>query len=265
MISELPEEQQLTAGRLTKNSIWSVLGWAAIFGLSFISTPILVRMLGKDNYGLMTLLYTVLTPLGVLDFGVSEATVKYVSESLGRGDLHQVEKYISSTMVFNLGIGLLGLTTIALLADLLSTRVFNIPPDSQATARMCWYLIGASWFFMQTRQTFIGAVSAAQRYDILNIGNFLFQGIYILAGLSVLFLRGNLLTSSGPRHLLVSLRFLHGSWRLAAFIRVYASFPRFEKEAFRRTFGYGFWQMLNNLGGILSNQTQRWILASCSQ
>jgi O-antigen/teichoic acid export membrane protein len=36
--------------------------------------------------------------------------------------------------------------------------------------------------------------------------------------------------------------------------------PSLDRQAFSRTFGYGMWQMLNYLGGILSGQSQKWLL-----
>jgi O-antigen/teichoic acid export membrane protein/SAM-dependent methyltransferase len=149
---------------------------------------------------------------------------------------------------------------IALLAGFLVTSVFNIPTDNQALARQCLYWIGITWCVTQIRQTFIGAVTALQRYEILNAGTMFSQTVTVMAGLGVLFLGGNLLDLVRAQAMVATLMGL-GWLSVAHRLLPGVSFtPRIDPVSFRRTFGFGFWQMLNNVGGILAHQSQRWLL-----
>lgn len=246
--------------RMAGNSLWSLVGWGGAFLLGFVIAPIQIRLLGETHYGLMALLSSIIAPMILLDFGMGEATVKYVAESIGTGDYRRVEKYIRNTLAFNIGVGILGMLAICLLANVLATRVFNIPPESQALARKCLYWMGATWLINQTRQTFIGAITAQQRYDLINIGTLLAQALTSLAGVGVLVLGGGLLEFTQAQAIagaLAGVGWLITARRLFPALRF---IPMIDRSVFRHTFGYGFWSMLDYLGNIIAKQSQRWLL-----
>jgi len=246
--------------RMAGNSLWSLVGWGGALLLGFVISPIQIRLLGETHYGLMALLSSIIAPMILFDFGMGEATVKYVAESIGAGDYHRVEKYIRNTFAFNMGVGILGAFVIGLLANVLATRVFNIPPESQALARKCLYWLGATWLINQARQTFIGAITAQQRYDLINIGNLLSQALIVLAGVGVLALGGGLLEFTQAQAIagaLTGVGWLITARRLFPALRFV---PKIDRGVFRQTFGYGLWSMLTNLGNILAGQSQRWLL-----
>lgn len=246
--------------KLVRNSLWNIGGWIATLLISFVTTPIFIYFLGKDQYGLMALLMSISTPLALLNFGIGEATVKYMAENIGKKDYVQTGKYLRSTFLFNLSTGFLGGIVIMLLARLLITSVFNIPSDNQDMARHCLYWIGITWCVMQIRNTFTGAVMALQHYGILNIGNISSHVITVAAGLGVLFWGGNLLDLVRIQAIVTALMGL--GWFIVAkrLLPNINFFPRLDLLSFQKTFGFGFWQMLNNMGGILGHQSERWLL-----
>lgn len=255
--SQLPSFSMV---RMAGNSLWSLIGWGGALVLGFVISPIQIRLLGETHYGLMALLSSIIAPMILLDFGMGEATVKYVAESIGAGDYRRVDKYIRNTLFFNMGVGILGALGIVLLANVLATRVFNIPPESLRLACKCLYWMGATWLINQTRQTFIGAITAKQRYDLINIGNLLSQALTALAGVGVLALGGGLLEFTQAQAIvgaLVGVGWLITARRLFPALRF---IPTIDRGIFRQTFGYGFWQMLNLFGGIVAGQSQRWLL-----
>jgi len=248
------------AMKLVRNSLWNIGGWIVAILINFITTPIFIYFLGKDEYGLMALLISISTPLALLNLGIGEATVKYMAENIGKKDYVQTGRYLRSTFLFNLSIGFLGGIVIILLARFLITSVFNIPSDNQGMARLCLYWIGITWCVMQIRNTFTGVVMALQHYGILNIGNIITNLITIAAGLGVLFWGGNLLDLIRIQAIVAALMAL-GWLILAQRLFPNISFlPRLDLLSFQKTFGFGFWQMLNNMGGILGHQSERWLL-----
>ena len=249
-----------SAIQVAGNSLWSIAGWFGALLVGFIASPILIQLLGRDQYGLMALLNTIVAPMGLLDFGIGEATVKYVAESIGKKDYVAAGKHVRSTLMFNLSVGILGGVVIVLLADFLVTSVFKIPVQSQDLARHCLFWVALSWCMTQSRQTFMGLVISLQRYKILTAGTLISQSMTTLAGLAALFLGGTLLDLVRAQAIVTVLAGL--SWMLVA-RRLFpnVSFvPSFDKSSFRKTVGFGFWQMLSNVGGLLAQQSQRWLL-----
>ncbi|HEY6881885.1 MAG TPA: oligosaccharide flippase family protein [Polyangiales bacterium] len=248
--------------RVLRNSAWSILGWLSLLLLSLISSPFMVRELGSEFYGLLALLTSVVAPLGLMDLGMGEATIKYVAESLGRQDMRQVEHYLRTMLTMNVAMGLLGWLVLFFLSRVLVERVFHIPTAHQAMARECLVWLGASWCATQVRQTFIGAVSALQRYRALNIGTFLTQALVTGSGLVALLLHADLLRVVQWQSATTVLS-CSAWWLLAAqLFPKLRLIPGMDRAALRSSLGFGAWQNLNNLGGILTHQSQRWLLGS---
>ena len=250
------------SARLAGNSLWSLGGWAATMALSFVATPVTIRQLGAEAYGVLALLITVIAPLGLFDMGMGEATVKYMAESFGRNAPREAEAYLRSTMLFNLIVGLAGAVVIAVLANWIVVSMFNIPTHYHAMARMALYLVGLNWALTQISQTYVGALTALQRYRTISLATLWVQAGTLLVGIVVLLSGGNLL------HLVISQSSCAGvaviGWHFAAQAALpdFSFLPHWNVTAFRRASGMGIWQMVNKIGGLLSFRAQYWLLGA---
>ncbi len=256
----VPEQTLSSAVGVAGNSLWSMGAWCGTLVIAFIASPILIRLLGRDQYGLMALLNTLVTPMGLLDFGISDATVKYVAESLGKGDFVAAQRHARSTLMFNLTIGILGTLAILLLSKLLIVTLFRIPSETQDLAQGCLFWVALNWCLTQARQTFMGLVMSLQRYRILTVGSLISQSATTVAGLGALFLGGTLLDLVRAQAITSALAGL--GWMLVA-RRLFPNFrllPCFDSSSFRKTCRFGFWQTLSNVGALMAQQSQRWLL-----
>lgn len=78
-----------TAGMTTKvvkGSIWTLAGSVLPLGISFISTPFIIRFLGSEAYGVLLLVGLIPTYFSFADFGMGVASTKFASEAYGQGD-----------------------------------------------------------------------------------------------------------------------------------------------------------------------------------
>lgn len=248
--------------QLARNSLWNLAGLAGSLAVNFVSVPILVHRLGNDQFGLLGLVLSMVSPLGLLDFGMSDATVKYVAESIGRNDLKEVERYFRSTLMFNIVVGILGAAAIMALARWLVQDAFHIGSDHQNVAMLALGWVAAMWCFTQVRQTFISLFTAHQRYDVLNIATTSTQIVTVLSGLTALWLGGGLLDVVMAQCFAVAASTVFWIFMARRFFPFIWIAPSIDRRTFRSTMGFGIWQMLNNLGGIVSQQSQRWLLGS---
>jgi len=199
--------------------------------------------------------------MGLLNLGFGQATIKYVAESIGRGDTEEASSYVCTTLLFNLGAGLLGMILIVLSANLLSTKVFKIAVADQQLAQVAFYWVAAGWLVSQVSATYIGVPTALQKYSIVAIGTSLSTSVGIVAGLLAVALGGNLLTLLQARFAWNIVVVVFWAW-IAARLLPGALRPRWHKAAFHRSFNFGIWQTLGNLGGLFANQTDRFVLGA---
>jgi O-antigen/teichoic acid export membrane protein len=242
------------------NSLWNLSAYGAFLVLAIISAPIFIRYLGVARYGLLILLNSILTPMGLLNLGFAEATTKYVAESYGRGDIDEVGRYLRTTLLFNTWVGILGAVVIALIARFLATSVFKISPADQKTAEVALRWIAAGWLVTEVQGTFAAVPAALQRYRLVSVGNTIVQALNIGISMLVLALGGDLLV-------LIAARFC---WSVASTIgwmlldrRLLPGvsfWPHLDPVAFKRSFGYGIWQTVSTFGGTIGDQADKFLL-----
>lgn len=248
--------------RLLKNSAWSLGGWGVTTALSFVAVPITVAQLGADAYGILSLLLTVVAPLGLLDFGMGEATVKHMAESLGRADDRQAESYFRSTMLFNLVVALAGMAALIGGADWMIHAAFNIPEKLAPLAVTVLHLVGVNWAIAQISQTFIGALTARQCYRTIATGLAVSQISTQLVGISVLLAGGNLVHFVAAQTLCWSVALLGWFVAVKRNFRGFRLSPTLDLGAFQQTASMGVWQLINKVGGIFANRAQFWLLGA---
>lgn len=120
-------------------SNWVVLGVHTVIG--FLLTPFIIRHIGRSDYGIWTLVASIVGYYGVLGLGVNSAITPYTARYIGQGDQRALEKFVSTALTFFTGVGLIALVASFTLAGPLA-RFFNIPPDRFASFQHTMWLVG---------------------------------------------------------------------------------------------------------------------------
>jgi O-antigen/teichoic acid export membrane protein len=99
---------------------WNSLSGAGMFftdaSVSLIMTPIIVRELGRRDYGLWELMLSVVGYLGILDLGMAPAVIRHVAHAESKGDAQLLNRVFNTGIVALCGAGIIGASVIAILA-----------------------------------------------------------------------------------------------------------------------------------------------------
>ncbi len=132
-------------GERRKRVLWNTATSYARFGVTlavmFVLTPFLIEKLGKADYGLWTLVFSVLGFFGLLDFGFGTGVVKFVAEAQGRGDVARRNRAVSTLAAVYLALAGLGLVGLAGLSFGFNA-LFAVPPAQQEKALALLWLLG---------------------------------------------------------------------------------------------------------------------------
>lgn len=82
--------------------MWTLFGQITPLALTFITTPILLRLAGAENYGVIALLNVLPQYLYFTDLGMVMASTKFGSEYFSRGDIEGEGRVIRSAALFSL-------------------------------------------------------------------------------------------------------------------------------------------------------------------
>jgi O-antigen/teichoic acid export membrane protein len=131
-----------------------------------VMTPVLIRGLGKDDFGLWVVLTSIAPYATLLDLGLGSATTKYVAEYHGR-DLELTSRTISTSFA-TLGVIAVAIVVLGVPFSFAFPTLFNLEGEdaSSATAAMLIFTIGAA--VSLPARTFDATLMGIQRYDITN-------------------------------------------------------------------------------------------------
>src|SRR5882762_3739817 len=136
---------RLTSGRiLARNAALNLCGELVIILIGMACIPFVVRRLGVDSFGILSIAWVLLGYMSVFDLGLSRATTKFVAEAVGRDENHSVPSLIGTSLSLQVAFGLLGAFCMATLTPLLVERVLNIPSASMLEAKRSLWILAAA-------------------------------------------------------------------------------------------------------------------------
>jgi O-antigen/teichoic acid export membrane protein len=160
----------LTGGRLlARNTLLSIAGEAAPLALGLIAIPILVRELGVDRYGILTLSYLVVGYLSLFDLGLGRAATQQISDAVGAGESERIPAifWTSMLVIFALGIGVA--TILTGMSHWLVYSILKIPGPMRAESVGVFLVLGAVLPFVLSGSCFTGTLASFQRFDLTTV------------------------------------------------------------------------------------------------
>ena len=133
-------------------------------GLSFLVTPLLVRRLGNQDYGIYALVLGLIGYTFNLNFG--RAVTKYIAEYRADGQTEKIRDVISASFLINLIVGLTGVLIIVLSAKWLVVDMFQIEPADQTKTIYALYIAALAIFSLVISQIFNSILQGIYRFDV---------------------------------------------------------------------------------------------------
>ncbi|MBM3312230.1 MAG: hypothetical protein FJY80_12070, partial [Candidatus Aminicenantes bacterium] len=85
---------EFKGARMADATVLNLTGYVAPMVVGFLAIPFLIRWLGVDRFGVLSLIWVLAGYFAVFDLGLGLATTKFVAEALGRGDTKDIAKII---------------------------------------------------------------------------------------------------------------------------------------------------------------------------
>ena len=157
--------------RVAQNAVLSLYSEIWTLLVVFVTMPIVIHALGADAFGLFSLAWVVLGYMAILDFGVSRAATKFISEHLSRGELAPVERIARASVAANLVLGVIGGGIVLALAGWLANRVFHVPVELQTEARTIFRALAMSIPILLVQAVLRAILCSYQRFGWISIFN----------------------------------------------------------------------------------------------
>lgn len=176
------------------NAAWNAFGTLFNIVITFLLAPLLIHRLGVDQWGLLLLVWSLSGVLGVANFGLGEATLRFVSHHHAAGNLTGVNRVIGATLTYYVCVCALITCALWIGAPLVAQWV-KVPAGAAYPLEWLIRLTALLFSIGMIANAFRAVPMALHRYDITNkVGSI--QGatrsiglvLLVLAHLDVLYL-----------------------------------------------------------------------------
>jgi O-antigen/teichoic acid export membrane protein len=253
----------LTGGRLlARNTLWNLLGYGAPMLVAVFCIPILIRGLGKERFGVLTLAWALIGYASLFDLGLGRALTQLVAKKLGAGEEREIPSLAWTSLLLMLLLGFAGTVSMMLISPWLVGRGLNVPAELQRETLQSFRLLGLSLPFVITTAGLRGLLEAHQRFGLISalripMGVFTFAGPLLVLPFSkslvpvvATLVAGR--TIAWALHLLVCLRVLPELGRSIAW----------ERSAAGPLLRSGGWMTVTNVVGPLMTTLDRFVIGA---
>ncbi|MSM41269.1 MAG: oligosaccharide flippase family protein [Geobacter sp.] len=137
--------------------------------VAIYAIPLLIKGLGTDRFGLLSLIWMAIGYFSLFDMGLGRALTQLVARKLGKGQTEEIPLLLRTATVFMILLGVLGALAVAGLSPSLVYNILKIPADLQDESLISLYIVASCIPIVITTAGLRGVLEAYQRFDLLNI------------------------------------------------------------------------------------------------
>src|SRR5262249_26926124 len=169
-MNQSKQHHHLTGGRLlARNTIWNILGLLSPMLVAVVAIPPLVRGLGVDRFGVLSLAWVIIGYFSLFDLGIGRALTKLIADSLSANDESRIPRLVWTSLLLLLLMGCLAGLVCWAISPWLVRRVLGIPQGLQEETLRCFYLLSVSISLVTVTSGLRGILEAYQRFRVLTL------------------------------------------------------------------------------------------------
>ena len=134
--------------------------------VGIMTIPYLIRSLGTDRFGVLTLAWSLIGYFSLFDFGLGRTLTQAVAERLGTGREQDVPVVLWTALTLMIVLGLVGLLAGAMLTPWIVRRVLRIPTSLEAETITAFLILALSVPATITTTGLRGALEAYHRFGV---------------------------------------------------------------------------------------------------
>jgi O-antigen/teichoic acid export membrane protein len=162
-------KSELTANRiLIKNTLWNLIGQTIPLFIALLTIPMLIKELGAERFGILTLAWTLIAYFSLFDFGISRALTQFLAEKLISSDMKEAPSIARTALYLIFLLGLTGGVIMFLISPWLTHDILKVQESMQQEMLFSLYLLAFAIPFIITSAGLCGILAAYQRFDLIN-------------------------------------------------------------------------------------------------
>ncbi len=222
------------------NIFFNLLSQAIILGTAFLTTPYIVNKLGAEAYGVVILIGIFLGYLGLLDFGLSGALTRYLTECTAMGDQERFRRIFWSSLIVYTLISVVGGGLFILITPMLVSSFLKIPPNLHGPAVIAFFIGAGSFMINLLLQLFQAILWAYHRVDLAALIALIMGAVQPIMAVIAIFLGYGLVGVSAATFFTSLSTFILVVWLVTRLHRSWGE-PVWDPKSLKTLFRYGSW------------------------
>ncbi len=245
---------------IAKNTVYNLLGYGIPGLAALVLIPPLVHGLGKERFGILTLIWMVIGYFSFLDLGIGRSLTKVIAEKIGMNKTEEIPIIFWSALLLMLVVSLIvsGISTFFIPTIL--NKYLNISPNFKTETLKIFYAVSLSIPLITTSAGLRGVLEAYQKFYAVNL-------IRVILGISTFLIPLLILIFTKSLFCivisLIFIRFFIWSVYLILNFRVNKkiwSDVHFSFESIKPLLRFGLWISLANIIGPLILYSDRFLI-----
>lgn len=225
--------------------------------VSLLSTRWVLEALGKEDYGIYSLIANIVAMFAFLNVAMAAATQRYLSFAIGEGKEGRVQETFYYSIVMHLIIGVIVFLMLELGGAWLVNHVLDIPPLRLGSARNLLHFVATSSFFTVVAVPYEGMLNAREHMGVISVINIMDSLLKLGTAFYLLHVSNDRLILYGTLLMVVSICTF-----LLKFVYCKIHYPevrfRFQrisdKKLFRQMTSFATWNLIGTGCGVARNQ-----------
>jgi O-antigen/teichoic acid export membrane protein len=160
--------------------------------LALVVTPVLVRRLGTEVYGIYVIAFTLGGSLSILDVGLTPAVVMLLSRAWHVQDRAEMERILGTALTAYFAVGLTLTACVAAAVPWIATSLLHISERLRGDAEAALWISTASFLLSLMFSVFNSVPTALERFDIVVLRTIVVQLLTTAAVIVYVLLGGGL-------------------------------------------------------------------------
>ncbi|MGI0134288.1 MAG: flippase [Candidatus Micrarchaeaceae archaeon] len=153
---------------LARNTILNFVGLSTPLLVGIVCIPFLIRGLGIERFGILTLIWTVVGFMSIADLGLGRALTQFMAERLGKGQTQELPALVWTSLALIFALGVFGGLALAAVSPWLARDALRVPVALQSETIKASYLLAISIPLVLSITGLRGVLEALQRFGLSN-------------------------------------------------------------------------------------------------
>ncbi|MAX60752.1 MAG: hypothetical protein CML93_03155 [Rhodobiaceae bacterium] len=242
---------------LLKNMSFSLASKAWRIILPIFITPYIIKHLGLDAYGIMSILTVFAGYFALSDLGLTGALEKYVAEFKAKGQLKKINDVVQVGMFYYFIISIIGGLLLYTGFYILLNEFVTIPPELNHQTKISYLIVSITFSLSIFVAFFSSIIRGYQRFDLIAYRTMIVYTISVVLTVLVLHFGYGLIAVVSITLFTSFINVTLFYYLVKKYCRGISIQPRWNKTTFEYLFHFSKWKFLAGFCALISKNSAR--------